>query len=203
MKLTGFPPRACIRQTLPPCQRPINSLMATAPAAASLGLAAWNFLDADWTVHVLRLGQPRSDCRRGNGTRGSRTRLAPLPIAASRTRLLGGTVATVGFPDIGLQGVAQGACARPPWGKSRCCPARGMTRGIFKSACRCSRTIRATIPLFARNPASGMPARMSWPVPRLSGESSTTKVFRRRVLIFCDARMTAPQPALQPLMQWS
>jgi hypothetical protein len=30
MKLTGFPPRACIRQTLPPCQRPINSLMATA-----------------------------------------------------------------------------------------------------------------------------------------------------------------------------
>jgi hypothetical protein len=32
--------------------------------------------------------------------------LAPLPIAASRTGLLGGTVATVGFPDIGLQGFA-------------------------------------------------------------------------------------------------
>ena len=31
---------------------------------------------------------------------------APLPIAASRTGLLGGTVATVGFPDIGLQGFA-------------------------------------------------------------------------------------------------
>jgi len=30
-------------------------------------------------------------------------RFAPLPIAASRTGLLGGTVATVGFPDIGLQ----------------------------------------------------------------------------------------------------
>ena len=30
----------------------------------------------------------------------------PLPIAASRTGLLGGTVATVGFPDIGLQGFA-------------------------------------------------------------------------------------------------
>ena len=30
----------------------------------------------------------------------------PLPIAASRTVLLGGTVATVGFPDIGLQGFA-------------------------------------------------------------------------------------------------
>jgi hypothetical protein len=31
---------------------------------------------------------------------------APLPIAASRTVALGGTVATVGFPDIGLQGFA-------------------------------------------------------------------------------------------------
>jgi len=31
---------------------------------------------------------------------------APLPIAASRTLNLGGTVATVGFPDIGLQGFA-------------------------------------------------------------------------------------------------
>jgi hypothetical protein len=30
-------------------------------------------------------------------------RFACLPIAASRTGLLGGTVATVGFPDIGLQ----------------------------------------------------------------------------------------------------
>ena len=29
-----------------------------------------------------------------------------LPIAASRTVALGGTVATVGFPDIGLQGFA-------------------------------------------------------------------------------------------------
>jgi hypothetical protein len=33
-------------------------------------------------------------------------RFASLPIAASRTGLLGGTVATVGFPDIGLQGFA-------------------------------------------------------------------------------------------------
>jgi hypothetical protein len=32
----------------------------------------------------------------------------PLPIAASRTVVLGGTVATVGFPDIGLQGFAPG-----------------------------------------------------------------------------------------------
>lgn len=31
---------------------------------------------------------------------------SPLPIAASRTVNLGGTVATVGFPDIGLQGFA-------------------------------------------------------------------------------------------------
>ncbi len=33
-------------------------------------------------------------------------RFAPLPIAASRTVNLGGTAATVGFPDIGLQGFA-------------------------------------------------------------------------------------------------
>jgi len=33
-------------------------------------------------------------------------RFAPLPIAASRTMRLGGTVATVGFPNIGLQGFA-------------------------------------------------------------------------------------------------
>ena len=33
-------------------------------------------------------------------------RFAPLPIAASRTVNLGGTVAAVGFPDIGLQGFA-------------------------------------------------------------------------------------------------
>lgn len=33
-------------------------------------------------------------------------RFAPLPVAASRTVNLGGTVATVGFPDIGLQGFA-------------------------------------------------------------------------------------------------
>jgi TPR repeat protein len=33
-------------------------------------------------------------------------KFAPLPIAASRAVKLGGTVATVGFPDIGLQGFA-------------------------------------------------------------------------------------------------
>ncbi len=33
-------------------------------------------------------------------------RFTCLPIAASRTAALGGTVATVGFPDIGLQGFA-------------------------------------------------------------------------------------------------
>jgi hypothetical protein len=30
----------------------------------------------------------------------------PLPVAASRGVKLGGTVATVGFPDIGMQGFA-------------------------------------------------------------------------------------------------
>jgi S1-C subfamily serine protease len=38
-------------------------------------------------------------------------RFAPLPIAASRTVKLGGTVATVGFPDIGLQGFAPNVLA--------------------------------------------------------------------------------------------
>jgi hypothetical protein len=33
-------------------------------------------------------------------------KFAPLPIATSCTVKLGGTVATVGFPDIGLQGFA-------------------------------------------------------------------------------------------------
>ncbi len=33
-------------------------------------------------------------------------RFAPLPITASRTVALGGTVATIGFPNIGLQGFA-------------------------------------------------------------------------------------------------
>jgi hypothetical protein len=65
--------------------------------------------------------------------------LFSMKIAASRTGLLGGTVATVGFPDTGLQGFAPKLAK----GKSRRCPARGMTRCIFKSACRCSRAIRA------------------------------------------------------------
>jgi S1-C subfamily serine protease len=33
-------------------------------------------------------------------------KFSPLPIAASRTAHLGGTVATVGFPNIGMQGFA-------------------------------------------------------------------------------------------------
>jgi hypothetical protein len=43
---------------------------------------------------------------RNEGGREAEERFAPLPIAASRTVNLGGTVATVGFPDIGLQGFA-------------------------------------------------------------------------------------------------
>ena len=38
--------------------------------------------------------------------KGEPIKFVPLPIAASRTVKLGGTVATVGFPDIGLQGFA-------------------------------------------------------------------------------------------------
>ena len=33
-------------------------------------------------------------------------KFSPLPISSSRSAQLGGTVATVGFPDIGLQGFA-------------------------------------------------------------------------------------------------
>ncbi len=55
-------------------------------------------------------------------------KFSPLPIAASRSAHLGGTVATIGFPD---------RCCRdfrPSWprGKSRRCPARGMTRAYFQ-----------------------------------------------------------------------
>jgi S1-C subfamily serine protease len=64
-------------------------------------------------------------------------RFAPLPIAASRTVKQGGTVASVVFPDIGLQRLcAQGAGARPPRGKSRRWRARRMTRVFSRSACR-------------------------------------------------------------------
>ena len=42
----------------------------SSPAAASPDLTAWDFLDVDWTVHALRLGQPRSAFRRAMGRRG-------------------------------------------------------------------------------------------------------------------------------------
>jgi serine protease Do len=54
----------------------------------------------------------------------------PLPIAASRSAHLGGTVATIGFPDPSLQGFSPNLAN----GKSRRSPAREMTRAIFKSA---------------------------------------------------------------------
>ena len=43
----------------------------------------------------------------------------PLPIAASRMVALGGTVATVGFPDIGLQGFAPKVLAHGHHGGNR------------------------------------------------------------------------------------
>ena len=66
-------------------------------------------------------------------------KFAPLPIASSRTVKLGNTVATVGFPDTGLQGFSPKLAK----GKSRHCPACRMTRAISRSVCRCSRGIRA------------------------------------------------------------
>jgi hypothetical protein len=66
-------------------------------------------------------------------------RFAPLPVAASRGVNLGGTVMTIGFPDIGLQGFA------PKLAKGEIASLSGAadTRAIFKSAWRCSRAIRA------------------------------------------------------------
>ena len=52
-------------------------------------------------------------------------RFAPLPIAASRTVKLGGTVATVGFPDIGLQGFAPKVLAHGHHGGNRVAVRRG------------------------------------------------------------------------------
>ncbi len=64
-------------------------------------------------------------------------KFSPLPISSSRSAQLGGTVATVGFPDIVLQGFAPKVLAHGhhggiAGGKSNF--DRGMTRGIFKSA---------------------------------------------------------------------
>jgi len=65
-----------------------------------------------------------------------------VPIAASRTVKLGGTVATVGFPDIGLQGFAPKVLAHGHhWGESRRWRARRMTRAI-------SRSLQTAIPPF-------------------------------------------------------
>jgi hypothetical protein len=74
-------------------------------------------------------------------------KFSPLPVSSSRSAQLGGTVATVGFPDIGLQGfapkvLAHGHHGGNRWWEVELRPARGMTRGVFKSACRCSRAIR-------------------------------------------------------------
>jgi hypothetical protein len=49
----------------------------------------------------------------------------PLPIAASRTVKLGGTVATVGFPDIGLQGFAPKVLAHGHHVENRVAGGRG------------------------------------------------------------------------------
>ena len=60
-------------------------------------------------------------------------RFAPLPIAASRTVNLGGTVATIGFPNIGLQGFA------PKLAKGEIASLSGAADDprYFQSACRC------------------------------------------------------------------
>jgi hypothetical protein len=51
-----------------------------------------------------------------------------LPIAASHTVKLGGTVATVGFPDIGLQGFAPKVLAHDHHGGNRVAGGRGGCR---------------------------------------------------------------------------
>jgi S1-C subfamily serine protease len=60
-------------------------------------------------------------------------RFAPLPIATSRTVSQGGTVATVGFPDIGFCRGSRPRCWRTAtWWKSRRCPGRRVTSAILK-----------------------------------------------------------------------
>ena len=61
-------------------------------------------------------------------------KFAVLPVAASRSMKLGSTVATVGFPNIGLQGFA------PKFARGEIGSLSGhrMMRAIFKSACQCS-----------------------------------------------------------------
>ena len=49
----------------------------------------------------------------------------PLPIAASRTVKLGGTVVTVGFSDIGLQGFAPKVLAHGHHGGNHVAGGRG------------------------------------------------------------------------------
>jgi len=66
-------------------------------------------------------------------------KFSSLPISPSRTAQLGGTVATIGFPNTGLQGFA------PKLAKGEIASLSGAADdpAIFKSACRCSRAIRA------------------------------------------------------------
>ena len=66
-------------------------------------------------------------------------RFAALPVAASRAVKLGGTVATVGFPNIGLQGFAPKLAK----GEIALLSGAGDDARISRSACRCSRAIRA------------------------------------------------------------
>jgi hypothetical protein len=63
-------------------------------------------------------------------------RFAPLPIAASRTGLLGGTVATVGFPDIGLQGFAPGKVTGDVWRVTRFPVTCHSSLVTFPASCR-------------------------------------------------------------------
>jgi hypothetical protein len=91
---------------------------------------------------------PRSDAANDLALLKADGRFAPLPIAASRAVTLGGTVATVGFPDIGLQGFAP-KLAKGEIASLSC--QRRMTRAIFKSACRC------ILPVFRQNLTKYLP----------------------------------------------
>jgi hypothetical protein len=66
-------------------------------------------------------------------------KFSPLPIAASRSAHLGGTVATIGFPDPSLQGFSPKLAK----GEIASLSGAGDDPRYFKSARRCSRAIRA------------------------------------------------------------
>ena len=104
-------------------------------------------------------------------------RFAPLPIAASRTVKLGGMVATVGFPNIGLQGFAPKVLAHGHHGGNRVAVGPSPRRSVLifpnSTQTQCNQFSSPCQKLRPRRPGAGDDPRyfqISVPVqPRNSG----------------------------------